>query len=112
MGGFALSSLFSLLCLRCMLPPPERVPALRQKGVGSARHQWRKCLGGWTVHRELACGGQAFIATSLFDPSKYIRGTGEMKSLPRVRAIAWATHLVAGTLVELSLSGDGETTML
>ena len=33
-------------------------------------HPERKCSGEYTTgSKELACGGQAFIATSLFDPS-------------------------------------------
>jgi hypothetical protein len=55
-------------CLRYGLLPPERVPrlpaALAEKR--GARHLFRLRLVG---RKELACGGQAFIATSLFDPS-------------------------------------------
>ena len=36
--------------------------------------------------RELACGGQAFIATSLFDPSKHIKRTQKAHKHYRVSA--------------------------
>jgi hypothetical protein len=62
------------LCLRYGLLPPERVSCLPAAWAEKHEAGHVSFLSSiyleWPVgSKELACGGQAFIATSLFDPS-------------------------------------------